>query len=98
MSRQQRGVVADPAEPGGGERILADPGVAVGGDDKVGVGGDLGGDHELRIGLHHHLDSVRLRGRGEAILGIGHHDAYDRDAVFRSMFRVVTPNGGSRQG
>lgn len=74
-------MIADPAELAGRQRVLADPGVAVGGDDQIGVGGDLGGHHQLGIGLHHHVDAGGLGGRGEAVIRIGHHHPHDPNAV-----------------
>src|SRR5262249_6924825 len=63
------------------ERLLGDPGVAVGSNDQVRVGGDFRGDDELRIGLHHNLDAGRPGGRSEAVFAVGNHDAYDADTV-----------------
>jgi hypothetical protein len=51
------------------------------GDDQVGIGRDLPGDHEFRIGLHRDRDSgVAGRGR-EPVLGVSDDDASDFDAV-----------------
>ena len=70
-----------PAELGRGERILADPGMAVGGDDQVGIGRDLGSHDQLRIGLHHDLDAGGLGGRRQPVLGVVHHHPGDLDAM-----------------
>ena len=39
-------------------------------------------DHELGIGLHGDLDSGGPGSSGQPVLGVGHHDPGDLDAVF----------------
>ena len=74
-------MIADAAEPCGGQRLLGDAGVAVRRHDQVGTRGDLGGHHELGIGLHHDLDPGGAGGGGQAVFGVGDHDPDDVDAV-----------------
>lgn len=57
-------MIADAAELIGGQGVLSDPGVAVSGDDEVGVGGNLGGHDQFGVGLHSDVNAGRLGGRG----------------------------------
>ena len=81
MPRQQRGMVADPAEPCGGEGIATDPRVAVRGDDQVGPRGDFTGHHEPWIGLHDDFDPRSPCRGGKPVLAIGHHHPGDLDPM-----------------
>jgi hypothetical protein len=78
---QQRGVIADTAEFCGGQRRLADTGVAVRGHDQIGAGCDLRSGHEPGFGLHDNLDPGGLRRSREPVLGIGHDDPDDVDTM-----------------
>ena len=79
---KQRGMIADAAEFRGGQRVLADAGVAVRRDDQVGARGDFGSDHQFWIGLHGDFNSGGFRRRGQPVFGIGHDHPCDLDAVF----------------
>ena len=51
------------------------------GYDQVGIGRDLRGGHEFRVGLHHDLDAGGLRRGRQPVLAIVNDDADDIDAV-----------------
>ena len=81
MPGQQRRVIADAAELGGGQRFPGDAGMAVRGHDQVGIGRDFGRGHAFRIGLHHDLDPGGPRGGGKPVLAVVDDDADDIDPV-----------------
>ena len=81
VPRQQRGVIADAAESRGRQRFPGHAGVAVGGDDQIGVGCDFGGDHEFRVGLHSDLDTRGLGRGGQPVFAVVNDDAHDIDPV-----------------
>ena len=96
---QQRGVIADAAEPGCRQRFLADPGMAVRCDDQLSPFGDFGGNDKFWIGLHDDVDPGRFRGGGEAVFTICHDDPRDLDPVLaQHVERGRTEMAGADEG
>ena len=82
VTRQKRGMIADAAKFGVGERFGRDASVAMGCHDEVRTGlyvlsGDL-----MRILMDHDGNALFARGNRKAVVGGKGHDAIDRNAGF----------------
>ena len=81
MPRQQRRMVADAAEAGPRERLVADPRMRVRCDDEIGAVGDRLARHDLRVLQHVQRHASGLRRLREPVVHRRHHDLRDVDAV-----------------
>jgi hypothetical protein len=75
VARQQRRVVADPAQARPRERLGADPRVRVRGDDEVGAVGNRFARDDLRVREDVHRQPRPGGGGGEPIVGGGNDHA-----------------------
>jgi len=68
------------------QRLPGDAGVAVRGDDQVGILCDFPGHHQPGIGLYGDLDPGGSGRRGKPVFRIGHDHPDDVDAVLAAAY------------
>ena len=92
------GVIADTAEPGRGEGLLAGAGVAVRRNDQVGAIGDFLRSNQFGISLYRDLDARgACRGR-KPVVGVATTTRAISTPCCRSILKVVTPKWRERPG